>query len=172
MKVYIVSRVEDNANELFLPLDTEMRTRQICDKLCKMNWQRYDVSTVPCQKRGIYAIGGKVGSKPIKYLYMGRSKNIKKRLQQHKSGNQAIDKRVAWKFKHNKESDLRIKHVHEARHKSKEAEYLDCLAKKIGYYPTLNKRRGDGPSGGKARPSKSEKAEYFLVSLIRKVLYG
>lgn len=149
-----------------------MRREQICDKLIKSNWQRYDVSTVPRQKRGIYAIGEKVGSKPTKYQYLGRSGNIKKRLQQHKSGKQAIDKRVAWKFKQNKESDLRIKHVHESRHKSTEAKYLNCLTKKIGYRPTLNKRRGDGPSGGKACLSKSEKVAYYLASLISEALYG
>ena len=70
---------------------------------------------------------------------------MKRRLQEHKSQKQQdIDKRVAGKFKKHKETDLRIKYVPEQRQKSKEGEYMQCLTKKIGYRPVLNKREGDG----------------------------
>ena len=131
---------------------------------------------------GIYAIGQKVGSKPTKYRYGGRTNNIKRRLLEHKSGRrQAIDKMVTSKFKQKKESELRIKYVREKRHKANEAAHIDCLAAKEGYSPTLNKRRGDG-GGGKARssqlrslvsrPSNSVMEAYDLASLIWEALYG
>ena len=163
-------------------ISAEMST-QICNELWKKKWQKYDVSSVP-KIPGIYAIGKKVGRKPTtKYQYVERAENIKKRLQQHKSGKkQAIDKRIAAKFKRNKGTDLRIKYVHENRHRSKEAEYMDCIAAKAGYRPMLNKRRGDG-GGGKARPSQSRslvglpnesvmKAYYFAASLFFEAFCG
>ena len=93
---------------------------------------------------GIYVIGEKQGSE-TKYLYAGRSNDVKRRIQEHKSQKQQdIDKRVAGKFKKHKETDLRIKYVPEQRQKSKEGQYIQCLSKKIGYRPVLNKREGDG----------------------------
>ena len=93
---------------------------------------------------GIYAIGEKTGGQ-TKYLYVGRSNDVKRRLQEHKSQKQQdIDKKVAGKFKQHKEPELRIKYVHEKRQKSKEGEYIQCLTEKNGYHPVLNKRGGDG----------------------------
>ncbi|KAJ7371097.1 hypothetical protein OS493_027785 [Desmophyllum pertusum] len=116
---------------------------QICDKLSKEPWVPYDVSTVE-KIPGIYVIGEKRGSE-TKYLYVGRSNDVKRRLQEHKTQKkQDIDKRVAGKFKQHKESDLRIKYVHEQRQKSKEGAYMQCLKDKHGYRPVLNKREGDG----------------------------
>ena len=83
---------------------------QVCDKLSERPWQKYDTSSVP----GIYAKGEKkVGSKKIEYMYVGRSEDMKRRLQQHKgpTPQQDIDQRVARKFKQQKESELRIKYV-------------------------------------------------------------
>ena len=118
---------------------------QVCDKLSKTPWQKYDTSSVP-KMPGIYAIGEKVGSKKIEYKYVGRTEDMKRRLQQHKSPTpqQDIDQRVARKFKQQKESDLRIKYVFDKQQKTKEGAYIDCLTKKIGHRPVLNKRSGDG----------------------------
>ncbi|XP_078346129.1 uncharacterized protein LOC144631554 [Oculina patagonica] len=116
---------------------------QICDKLSKNHWLPYDVSSVD-KVPGIYAIGEKRGSE-TKYLYVGRSNDVKRRLQEHKSQKkQDIDKRVASKFKQHKESDLRIKYVPEQRQKTKEGAYMQCMKEKIGKRPELNKREGDG----------------------------
>ncbi|KAJ7371099.1 hypothetical protein OS493_027787 [Desmophyllum pertusum] len=115
----------------------------MCDKLSKERWAPYDVSTVD-KVPGIYAIGEKRKSE-TKYLYVGRSNDVKRRLQEHKSqAKQDIDKRVAGKFKQHKESNLRIKYVHEQRQKSKEGAYMQSLKEKHGYRPVLNKREGDG----------------------------
>ena len=63
---------------------------------------------------GFYAIGQATGSKQdTKYLYNGRSNDVKRRLQEHKTPTpqQRFDKTVAGKFKQHKESELRIKYV-------------------------------------------------------------
>lgn len=119
---------------------------QVCDKLSERPWQKYDTSSVP-KIPGIYAIGEKkVGSKKIEYMYVGRSEDMKRRLQQHKgpTPQQDIDQRVARKFKQQKESELRIKYVSEKQQKTKEGAYIDCLTKKTGHRPVMNKRSGDG----------------------------
>ena len=92
---------------------------------------------------GIYTIGVK-RVRGIKYLYAGRSKNIKKRLQEHKTKKtQAISKKVAAMFRQHKGSQLRIKYVKDKGQKRNEAKYIRCLARIIGYRPVLNKRGGD-----------------------------
>jgi len=115
---------------------------QICAKLLKRRWRPSKLSSVR-NVPGIYAIGIE-GARGIEYLYAGRSKHVKKRLQQHKTKKtQANSKRVAAMFKQHKQSQLRIKYVEEKRQKRKEAEYIRCLARTIGYRPVLNKRGGD-----------------------------
>lgn len=69
---------------------------------------------------------------------------MKIRLQQHKTKRtHAISKRVAAMFKQHKQFQLRIKYVKDEKQKRKEAEYIQCLARNIGYRPVLNKRGGD-----------------------------
>ena len=136
---------------------------QVCDKLSNNPWQKYDTSLVP-KKPGIYAIGQKVGSKATEYLY-----NMKRRLQEHKSPTpqQAIDNRVAGKIKQHKESELKIKYVPEKKQKSKEGAYIDCLTKKNGHRPVLNKRAGDGCktcAGGKREVPKARSRQVQLKS--------
>lgn len=132
-----------NVGKLFCPQVFSSTNGQICDKLMKNTWLPYDVSSVDSVP-GIYAIGEKRRS-GTKYLYVGRSNDVKRRLQEHKSQNrQDIDKKVTEKFKRSKDSELRIKHVPEKNQKSKEGAYMQCMKEKIGYRPVLNKREGDG----------------------------
>jgi len=139
---------------LLVPAVLGKRDGQICDKLSKNPWLPYDVSLVD-KVPGIYVIGEKKGSE-TKYLYAGRSDDVRRRLQEHRiQKQQDIDKRVAGKFKKHKETDLRMKYVSERRQKSKEGEYMQCLKKKIGYRPELNKREGDGCASCVARQKKS-----------------
>ena len=115
---------------------------QIFDKLLKRRWRPYDVSSVK-NVPGIYEIGQE-GAKGIEHLYAGRSKNVKKRLQQHKrSKTQAVSKRVTAMFRQNKQSKLRIRYVEDKFQKRNEGKYIRCLTKKIGRRPVLNKRGGD-----------------------------
>lgn len=141
---------------------------QVCDKLSDRPWQKYDTSSVP-KIPGIYAIGEKkVGSKKIEYMYVGRSEDMKRRLQQHKgpTPQQDIDQRVAGKLKQQKESELRIKYVSEKQQKTKEGAYIDCLTKKIGHRPVMNKRSGDSCasilcSGPQTKYQKQSSEDWF-----------
>lgn len=167
-------------NCFFPQISTEM-SPQICNELWRKKWQKYDAFSVP-KIPGIYAIGEKEGTKPTELLYVGRAKNIRQRLQQHKSRKrQPISKLVASKFEQNKEQELRIKYVYEKDHQKREAAYMDCLAAKTGHRPTLNKRRGDG--GGRKvrssqsrslvnRPSNSQVAAYSDLASICEAWYG
>ena len=133
---------------------------QVCDRLSKTPWQKYDVTPVP-KVPGIYAIGQNVGGKETKYLYIGRSNDVKRRLQEHKTPTPQhdIDRKVAGKFKQHKETELRIKYVPEQKQKSKEGAYIECMTKKNKYRPVLNKRAGDGCTscaGGQKRSARSK----------------
>lgn len=77
-----------------------------------------------------------MGSQETKYLYAGRSNDVKRRLQEHKTPTpqQDIDKRLTGKFKQHKVSELRIKYVPEKKQK------IDCQTKKNGHRPVLKKR--------------------------------
>ena len=137
-----------------------MSGQKVCDDLLKTPWQKYDTksSSAP-EKPGIYAIGQKGNnSEETKYLYVGKSNNMKRTLQEHKSPTpqQYIDKRVARKFKQHRESELRIKCVETKRQKTVEGPCIESLTKKKGYFPVLNKRQGDGAACSmKSSPQKS-----------------
>ena len=127
---------------IFFPAEVLTAMKQICAKLLKRHRKPYDVSLVK-KVPGIYAIGVERAS-GIECLYAGRSKNVKTRLQQHKTKKtQAISKRVATILKQYKQSQLRIKYVEDKWQKRNKAKYIRCLARKIGYRPVLNKRAGD-----------------------------
>lgn len=105
-----------------------MSGHKVCDDLLKTPWQKYDTkSSSAAEKPGIYAIGQKGNNgEETKYLYVGKSNNMKRRLQEHKSPTpqQDIDKRVAGKFKQHRESELRIKCVETKRQKTVEGHAL------------------------------------------------
>ena len=137
-----------------------MSGQKVCDDLLKTSWQKY-TSSVP-EKPGIYAIGQKGNNgEETEYLYVGRSNNMKRRLQEHKSPTpqQDIDERVAGKFKQRRESELRVKCVPTKRQKTVEGSCIESLTKKKGYFPVLNKRAGDGSMANaacsKSNPPKS-----------------
>ena len=90
-----------------------MSGEKVCDDLLKTPWKKYtsSVPNVP-EKSGIYAIGEKsYKDEDIEYLYVGQSNNTNRRLKEHKSPTpqQDIDKRVAGKCKHHRESSLVVK---------------------------------------------------------------
>ena len=117
---------------------------QVCKKLTKEHWRKYDTSSIP-EKPGIYAIGEKLYNGKTAWLYVGRSNDLKRRLDEHKTPTpqQVIDLQVAGRFQQHQESKLRIKAVPEKRQKALEGAYIDGVTKKIGYRPVLNMRAGD-----------------------------
>lgn len=114
----------------------------ICESLHSEAWKSYanDLDEAP-HTEGIYAIGIKQ-SGDVRYIYLGHSKDIRRRLQEHKSGTLAIDKFVKAQFS-NGEKNLRIKWVEVTNGKCLEGEYLECMEKKLGYWPEFNKKRGN-----------------------------
>lgn len=114
----------------------------ICESLHSEAWKSYanDLDEAP-HTEGIYAIGIEQ-SEGVRYIYLGHSKDIRRRLQEHKSGTLAIDKFVKAQFS-NGEKNLRIKWVEVTNGKCLEGEYLECMEKKLGYWPEFNKKRGN-----------------------------
>ncbi|KAL9956745.1 hypothetical protein ACROYT_G038272 [Oculina patagonica] len=82
----------------------------VCDELIHKNWQYYtDTSTIP-HVAGIYVIGVKrPRTRAITYLYLGQSKDIHERIQEHKYGDQRIDGFIKRNFRRNGGKDLRVK---------------------------------------------------------------
>ena len=112
----------------------------ICRQLIKKKWRSYpdDLHQVP-EAEGIYAIGD---DEEI-FLYVGHSQNIKRRLRDHKYGQQEIDSFVRKEFDVNGGVNLQIKWMEERDHGCVEGQYLDCLYEKLGYWPAYNKKRGN-----------------------------
>ncbi|XP_068753141.1 uncharacterized protein [Montipora capricornis] len=112
----------------------------ICQQLIKKKWRSYAnyLKKVPVRE-GIYAIG----KDEKNFLYVGHSENMRKRLREHKYGRQEIDSFVKEEFRVNGGVNLQIKWMEERDHGCVEGQYLDCLYKKLGYWPEYNKKRGN-----------------------------
>ena len=113
----------------------------VCDELISERpWKKYtDTKNIP-HTEGIYVIGVKIkGKRDIQCLYLGRSKDVHKRLTNHKYGCQEIDKYVKSNFKNHLGKDLRVKWIEEPEPKEKETAYINCFEQKLGYKLEYNK---------------------------------
>jgi len=79
----------------------------------------------------------------VRYIYVGYSTDIRRRLQQHKSQTLAIDEFVKDQFSSNGGKNLRFKWVKVTNAKCAEGDYLECMQEKLGYWPEYNKKRGN-----------------------------
>ena len=115
-------------------------SHNICDRLIRENWRSYatDRGQVP-DSAGIYVIGDSKGT----VLYLGHSRNMRRRLNEHKNGSQYIDKFVKEQFKLNDGIHLQIKWVEEVGHGCVEGNYLQCIAERLGYWPKYNMQKGN-----------------------------
>ena len=118
----------------------------ICQRLIDEVWKFYatDLHKAP-ESEGIYAIGFRHLYPPdfVEVIYVGRSKHIRTRLQQHKYPKQAINNSVKCQFALNGGINLCIKWVEVQNSKCLEGEYLNCMSAKLGYWPRCNLRHGD-----------------------------
>lgn len=114
---------------------------QICNNLIHEPWMFYShASEVLVHVGGIYVIGIKRPKlRAVKYLYLGQSKDVHKRLQAHKYGSQDIDAFIKQNYRRNGGKDLRAKWINEPRHKSKEGGYIRCMEHLLGYELKYNK---------------------------------
>ena len=120
---------------------TQLNMSNICKKLVKSEiWQ--DKKSRPNKELpGIYAIG-KVRKQHKKTIYVGRSKNIRIRLNQHFQRSSRKRQRIN-EFVQDPENEIVVKWVIDKKQKQKEGEYLHCNTKLLGYKPEFNMRRGD-----------------------------
>ena len=118
----------------------------ICQRLLNKVWRSYanDLHEAP-QAKGIYAIGRTWGN-DVRYIYVGHSNDIRRRLQEHKYQHLAIDEFVKEQFRLNNGQNLRIKWVEEKNGECVEGDYLDCMHQKLGYWPDYNKKHGANSS--------------------------
>jgi len=119
---------------------------QICDKLRRKKWKNYDrdfVATTVPKKPGVYEIGSRhKGSKKTISLYAGETNNLKRRSREHLNGKrQDIDVAIAKLKQQN--IVPKIRYVLDKNHKHNEGKYVDCLTKREGYRPLLNRRAGN-----------------------------
>jgi len=114
----------------------------ICGSLLSATWRSYanDLDQAP-HTEGIYTIGV-MQAGVVRYIYVGYSKDIRRRLQQHKSQSLAIDEFLKGQFSSNGGKDLRFKWVSVTNAKCAERDYLECMQGKLGYWPEYNKNRG------------------------------
>ena len=119
----------------------------ICRRLIRRKWSSYadDLENVP-EVEGIYTMGiRRANDGQFRYLYVGHSKNIHRRLMEHKHKKQKIDLFIKKRFKENGGRGLGIKWVDQKHSKRKEGVYIDCMEDKIGYRLKYNIKRGNHP---------------------------
>jgi len=116
----------------------------ICQRLINKVWRSYasDLDKAP-HAEGIYTIGFLYLDGEVEYIYLGHSNDIRRRLKEHKRQDLDIDDFVKSQFRLNNGENLEIKWVEEKASECAEGEYLDCMHKKLGYWPKYNKKRGN-----------------------------
>ena len=121
-----------------------MAVNKICDELLHEKWLFYTNASVIPHVEGIYVIGVKKPRKrAITYLYLGQSTDVHERIKQHRYGDQEIDRFIKRNYRKNGGKDLRVKWVHDPKHKEAEEDYIKCLEHKLHYELKYNKRGGD-----------------------------
>lgn len=110
----------------------------ICRRLINRVWRSYasDLDEAPKQE-GIYTIGYKDRS-----IYVGRSKDINRRLKEHKHHDLKVDKFIKAQFISNGGENLQFKWVPEPRSTCTEGQYIKCMEKKLKYPLEFNMRGG------------------------------
>lgn len=109
----------------------------ICQRLINRVWRSYasDLDKAP-KEEGIYTIGYKE-----KYMYVGHSRDIQRRLKQHKNQDLKIDEFIREKLDGGE--NLQVKWVPTSESTCAEGQYLKCMAKKLKYWPPYNMKRGN-----------------------------
>ena len=115
-------------------------TSTICTKLLKKVCRLYEVDEIP-HLQGIYVIGVTRPFVEPEVVYVGRSNDVHRRMVEHKRQDLAVDEFVQDQFADNNGEDLRVKWIKENNPKTKESQYIKCIAEKLGYWPRYNIRR-------------------------------
>ena len=109
-------------------------------KLLKMKWKPIGVAEPTRKVPGIYMLGKPLLNSTI-VLYLGRSKDITRRIKEHlRNSTQKIDKYLK---KVNVEN-IMIKWIEDSNQKYVEGKYLNYIERKVGYRLPFNLKSGDG----------------------------
>lgn len=114
-------------------------TSSICTSLLNKVWRAYEVDEIP-HIEGIYIIGITHPFGDPEIVYVGRSNDVHRRMVEHKRQDLAIDEFIKKQFEYNDGEQLRVKYIKEKNPETKESEYIECIADKIGYWPRYNMR--------------------------------
>lgn len=115
----------------------------ICESLIREVWRPYiddDLGKAP-QTEGIYAIGFKHPDGEVRYIYVEHTKDIQRRLQQHKLSD--FPEFVRQQFLLDGGLDLRIKWKEDEDGRCEDKLVLDCMSNKLGYWPECNRQAGN-----------------------------
>lgn len=122
---------------------------EICNQLVdgRRKWHDADArprSSIP----GIYAIGEVSGQGKMEIIYVGHSKDVRRRLNEHfnpnRSEEQAINKYIHKQKMLGNLENIKIRALEDPDHEENEGEYLCCIAKKLRKWPRFNINHGDG----------------------------
>ena len=109
--------------------------KELMDNTKNKKWDYRPVSGTA----GIYAIKEK-----NVIIYVGRSKDIRRRLKEHFRGtSQAIDKYLASRSESYKDRHITINYVADADHHCTEGSYIQCVKNAQGEWPKYNKQKGN-----------------------------
>lgn len=125
-------------------------TSSICDRLIQNVWCSfiYDLGNIP-KAEGIYTIGliqRGYGYEYVTYLYVGHSKDMHRRLPEHKWKTLDIDEFIKKQIQKNGGKDLLMKWVKDPNGRCNEGNYIECITRKLGYRPPFNKKGGNSCS--------------------------
>ena len=122
-------------------------TSYICGRLIKKKERSFisDRGKIP-KAEGIYTIGLKKRNGYVTHLYVGHGKNMHKRVPQHKWQSLRIDKFIKEQIHKNGGTHLVMKWVEDQNGKCNEGKYIECMARKLGYWPKFNMKRGNSCS--------------------------
>ena len=115
----------------------------ICNRLIEKVWRSFidDRDKIP-QAEGIYTIGLRK-TDGVEYLYVGYSKDMHRRVPEHKWQNLDIDEFIKKQIKKNGGRNLKVKWVKDRDGKCKEGKYIECMTEKLGEKPRLNRKGGN-----------------------------
>lgn len=107
-------------------------------------WRSFidDLGDIP-EAEGIYTIGLRETDENVEYLYVGYSKDMRRRVPEHKWQHLDIDEFIKEQIEKNGGKDLTVKWVEDRDGKCKEGKYLECMTQKLGYKPPFNKKGGN-----------------------------
>ena len=113
-------------------------------KLLNKNWISIEMGKPRRNTPGIYMIGIKILQFYNLARYLGRSKDIRRRLNQHMQPSQRGKQKIDDFIQNQPKDSIVVKWVEEPNHKYVEGQYLNYVENELGYKLKYNMKAGDG----------------------------